>query len=213
MLPPPTVGGSLRDHPEAEAFAQVVQQVHHRYANEVVGAFRLCPFMQDPAQDYGRFCVMLEREPTVATAVELLVGADEPLAHLVYPLISMESTDFERFGSALHKAAARAIDPAPVHAVFHPRMAGDATTPARLVGLVRRAPDPFVQFVPEGLQKGGTVFADLSSFDATKWMSQKEKKTLRQRVSDEDIARIEALQRDIKAERDDRYARFVDALG
>ena len=40
------IAGELREHPASAAFAREVRRVHHRYAVEVVGAHRLCPFLR-----------------------------------------------------------------------------------------------------------------------------------------------------------------------
>jgi hypothetical protein len=134
----------------------------------------------------------------------------------VYPLVTMASTPFERFGNQLHKLVASRLAGAPVHASFHPQMEGGRGAAARLVGLLRRAPDPFVQFVPEGLHEGGTVYTDLSSVDLASLVVKVPKdraESLHERLDEASLDRIEALQRDIKRDRDESYARFVDAMG
>jgi len=212
----PIVAGTLAEHPLARDFARVVQEVHHRYAVEVVGAFRLCPFMKDPQTAFGRFCVVLETEPSVATATELVLAETTQVAHLIYPLVKLPCALFERFGGEVHKALARTGRGAPVHATFHPDMGGHTKSASRIVGLLRRAPDPFVQFVPEGLHGGGTTFIDPTAID---WgtlqepLSGDNTESLFGRLTEEDYARIDAIQGDIKAEREERYRRFLDALG
>lgn len=208
------VAGQLADHPRAKAFAEVVRQVHHRYATEVVGAFRLCPFMNDPETAFGRFCVVFDREPSVKTAKGLVLAETSQVAHLIYPLVTMSCPEFERFGGEVHKAVAATGRGAPVHATFHPEMGGDSASASRIVGLLRRAPDPFVQFVPEGLHGGGTTFVEPAAID---WATLKEPsgdntESLFARLTEDDYARIEAVQRSIKAERDERYRDFVDAM-
>ena len=212
----PILRGALRERARAVAFAQVVERVHHRYASEIVGRYTLCPHMNDPASAFGRFCVMLDREPDLEDAVACVVEAGAQVCHLIYPLIATsrgECAPFERFGNALHKAVAKAMADAPVHATFHPAMEGDPLSASRIVGFLRRAPDPFVQFVPEGLHKGGTVFADVDSFDLHAMMSAKKKeRDLLARLSPSDIAAIEEGLRDIRRDRDDSYAEFLDAF-
>ncbi len=202
------------DHPEALAFARVVQRVHHRYAREVVGAFALCPFMSDPETAFGAFCVVLDREPQIEPATAAVIAAGSRVVHLVYPLSALACAAFERFGNALHRAVAVAHPSPPVHATFHPQMEGDGSSPARLIGLLRRAPDPFVQFVPEGLHEGGTTFADPAMLgDLAALVSAKQPKRERLAQLDAgDIARIQALQADIRRDRDDSYAPFLPAF-
>ncbi len=212
----PTVAGALAAHPIAAEFARAVERVHHRYAREVVGAFELCPFMNDPESAFGRFCVMLDRELDLAAAKEQVLAAPG-VVHLVYPLAAASSSAFERFGNALHEAVrreafARRLD-APVHATFHPEMEGDRSSGPRIVGFLRRAPDPFVQFVPEGLAKGGTQFVDPARVDIAELMAAAHRKRdLASRLTPAEIDRIAALLADIRAERDASYARFLDAL-
>lgn len=210
----PILAGPLADHPLARDFARAIQQVHHRYATEVVGAFRLCPFMKDPATAFGRFCVVLETEPSVETATALVLAETSQVAHLIYPLVRMECALFERFGGDVHKALAATGRGAPVHATFHPDMGGDPSSASRIVGLMRRAPDPFVQLVPEGLHGGGTTFLDPASIDlaALGAPSGDNTESLFDRLDADDYARIDAIQSDIKRERDERYRRFLDAM-
>jgi hypothetical protein len=212
---PPILAGQLADHPDAEAFARVIQEVHHRYAMEVVGAFRLCPFMKDPETAFGRFCVVFDREPSVATAKALVLAETSQVAHLIYPLVRMTCAEFERFGGDVHKAVAATGRGAPVHATFHPDMGGDRSSASRIVGLMRRAPDPFLQFVPEGLHGGGTTFIDVSAIDWTSLQpppSEDNTASLFDRLGEEDYDRIAAVQDAIKKERDERYRRFLDAM-
>jgi hypothetical protein len=217
MADGPIVAGALAHHPLANDLALVVQRIHHRYASEIVGAFSLCPFMNDPASAFGRFCVMLDRQLDLASAEEQVLAAPG-VVHLVYPLVSDSSQLVERFGNALHEAVRkesfkRGLDSPPVHATFHPEMDGDTTSAQRLVGYLRRAPDPFVQFVPQGLAQGGTMFADLARIDLGSFaLEAKAKRDLLSRLSPADRLRISELQAQIRAERDKSYARFLDAL-
>ena len=207
------VAGALATRAAARAFAAVVQRVHHRYATEVVGAHALCPFMRDPARSFGRFCVMLDREPDLEAALAEVVAAGTQVVHLVYPLVAMDVTPFERFGNELHQRVARTLPSPPVHATFHPKMEGDASRPSRLIGLLRRAPDPFVQFVPEGLHEGGTTFMDLGQLDlATLVATPPRAQTTFERLTPAMVTAIVTAQDDIKADRDRSYAEHLDAF-
>jgi hypothetical protein len=207
------LAGALRDHPAAAALAREVRRVHHRYAVEVVAAHRLCPFLRDPDTAFGRFCVMLDREPSLAPALAAVLEAGARVVHLVYPLVDVGVAAFERFGNQLALEVAAAHATRPVHATFHPHMSGDARSPSRLVGLVRRAPDPFVQFVPEGLHEGGTVFADPAGMDPRSFLAPKaEPGSALDRLGPDAVDRIVALLADIRADRDASYASHLHAL-
>lgn len=160
MSAEPVVRGALADHPIARAFAAEVHRIHLRYANEVVGAFSLCPFMKDAESSFGTFFVMLDREPDPRAALDAVLEGKTSIIHVVFPCIRMPPSPFEKFASGVRASLASWIPRPPVIAVFHPELSGDFSSSHRLVGLLRRAPDPFVQFVPEGLHKGGTVFID-----------------------------------------------------
>jgi hypothetical protein len=144
-----------------------VHRVHRRYAAEVVAANRLCPFLRDVDTGFGAFVVMLDPgEPSVEATADAVLAAESPVLHVVFPLVRPAPNLFERFSGRLANALKTRLRTPPVMATFHPELAGDATDPHRLVGLLRRAPDPFVQLIPEGMNEGGTVFAPLSAVPA-----------------------------------------------
>jgi hypothetical protein len=151
--------GELAQHPAAARFAAEVRRIHGRYADEVVARYRLCPFLRDAESGFGSFCVLLDREPVLETALAAVREAETSVVHLVFPCIRTPALQFERFSARLGEQLRLTCDPSPVMASFHPEMAGDDTNYHRLVGLLRHAPDPFVQTVPEGLNQGGTVLA------------------------------------------------------
>lgn len=195
--------GALASHPQAAAFAAEVERVHRRYAEEIVGAFRLCPFFRDADSAFGRFCVVLDPVPDAERALGVAT-AGEGVAHLVYPLAGgVEATAFERFGAALGRALKATLPRAPVMATFHPRLSGDSSTSHRLVGVLRRAPDPFVQLVPAGLHQGGTVFA--GSVDE---LPPDHAQMTFERVAGPELSRLLAALADIREDRDRSYASF-----
>lgn len=134
--------------------------MHLRYANEVVGAFSLCPFMKDAESAFGTFFVMLDKTPDPDVALSAVLEAKSSVVHLVFPCVELPPSPFEKFAGGVRASLASWIPRPPVIAVFHPALNGDFSNAHKLVGLLRRAPDPFVQFVPEGLHEGGTVFID-----------------------------------------------------
>lgn len=212
-LSDPIIVGAYAQHQQAMAFCRTVQRVHHRYAAEVVGAFSLCPHMKDPASAFGQFCVILDEALDIDTAIEQVAAADGQVAHLVYPLTTAESGSFERFGNRLHERVVKRLPSPPVHATFHPRMRGDRTNAARLVGLVRRAPDPFVQFVPDGLHQGGTSFLDPEKANLAALLANGP--VVRHRslaeLSEEQLDDLEARLAAVHRDRDERYAPFLAA--
>lgn len=233
----PVVRGEFAAHPEAQRFAEEVVRVHSRYADEVVGQFQLCPFLRDAASGFGRFCVLLTAEPRLEEVLAAAREADASVVHLVFPCIRTPTGVFERFaarfGDALRRAAqaprsaggtasagARSpwaeelifpppTDPkAPVLAAFHPEMAGDEANAHRLVGLLRRAPDPFIQLIPPGLSQGGTVLAGSGPAP-----EEDRSEALFTRLRGAGVASIRARIAALHAERDARYAPFLEALG
>ncbi len=176
--PSPLLFGSLHQHPLALAFANEVVRVNSRYAVEVVSAHKLCPFVRDVNVAFGRFCVGLTTQTDLTEAADVFKAAESPVLHIVYPLLTGPAPDFERFGGDVGRVARdiwRAVpvgDPRfgaepPVIATFHPSLLGERTSPHRMIGLLRRSPDPFVQIIPGGHHESGTVvmpMLDASSF-------------------------------------------------
>ena len=228
--------GRHASHPAAEAFAEEVHRVHRRYLHEVVAAFALCPHVKPPGVHgaaapgaeglpndgeaaFGAFWVLLDDEPDVEATLEASRALREPVAHLVFPLVTLTAPRFERFAAAfgdrVRRDRAAQGEDAPVLAAFHPGLDGDTSTPDRLIGLLRRAPDPFVQFVPEGLAQGGTVMANMRP-DGTPELPASDRgdhafenwRRLRKGPIADILARVE----DIHADRARSYAPFVEAL-
>lgn len=211
----PLLHGPLAGHPIAAKFAAEVHRVHRRYASEVVAANRLCPHLHDVDRDFGAFVVMLDPapEPDVDAVVEAVRAAADPVMHLVFPLIRPPPSAFERFSGKVARELRKAFARPPVMATFHPELAGDSDDPHRLIGLIRRAPDPFVQLIPDGYQEGGTVFAPLAEAAA---MAAAEKVEWSQRNFDKlrgaALDRLLALIAEIHADRERAYAPFIEAL-
>lgn len=172
----PLLFGPLRQHPAAAAFAREVVRVNRRYATEVVQAHKLCPFVRDVDVAFGRFCVGLSDRVDVEEARDAFVRAESPVLHVVYPLVRGPASEFERFGAEVGRAArdvwrsapdgdARFGPEPPVIATFHPELAGDRSTAHRMIGLLRRAPDPFVQIIPGGHHESGTTVAPIQDIE------------------------------------------------
>ncbi len=217
----PILRGPLAAHPIAAKFAGEVHRVHRRYAAEVVAANRLCPFLKDVETGFGAFVAMLDarEEPDLEATVAAIKAAENPVIHVVFPLIRPPPALFERFSGRLTQALKRAFTRPPVMATFHPDLAGDAGDPYRLVGLLRRAPDPFVQLIPEGMNEGGTVFAPLPSSpdaplppDAFVTDPVDSAQTNFQKLKGERLTALMALIAEIHADRARSYAPFVEAF-
>lgn len=153
------VYGAHRDHPRATEIATAAHALLVRYATEVVAKYGLCPFLRGVDAGLGAVGVILDTEPDLETAVAAIDHLAEPVLHIVYPVFTGTPSTFERFGSKLAEALRKRRSDPLVHASFHPGMTGGRENAYRLIGLLRQAPDPFVQFIPPGLQQGGTVMA------------------------------------------------------
>jgi hypothetical protein len=209
----PLVRGSLQGHPLAERFAAEVLRVHRRYAAEVVARNQLCPFLRDVDTGFGRFCVMLDAEPDVPTAVAAVLAAGTSVIHLVYPRAALPASPFEKFAGKLGEALKRSLPDAPVMATFHPALPGDGSNPSRLVGLLRRAPDPFVQLIPEGLHQGGTMFAGAADLEETTTGEALDPAEANfAKMHGGFLEKLVALMDEIRADRDRSYAPFLEAL-
>jgi hypothetical protein len=225
----PFVRGRLASHPAAPAFVREVVRIHKRYATEVVQAFGLCPFVRDVDVAFGRFVVMLDSDPDLDATQRTVLEAQSPVLHVIFPCALPPPNVFERFASALYTALRGHLSPPAVMAAFHPGLAGDPGAPHRLIGLLRRAPDPFVQLIPEGLHEGGTVFAgamsDGPNAELDAWGSGSPDGALRpkplpdhaertfQRLQGGALERLLAAAADIREDRDKSYAPLLAALG
>jgi hypothetical protein len=215
--PAPLLCGPLAAHAAAPRFAAEVHRIHRRYATEVVLANRLCPFLNNVDTGFGAFVAVLDPgELDLEAAVAAILAADNAVIHLVFPLIRPPSPTFERFAGRIAGALKKAVKDPPVMATFHPDLAGDAGEAHRLVGLLRRAPDPFIQLIPEGMHEGGTVFAALPSQGEPIPRAPAPPVDSAQanfaKLKDGRIEPLFALMADIRADRDRSYAPLVAAL-
>ncbi len=214
----PLLCGPLAGHSAASRFAAEVHRIHRRYAAEVVAANRLCPFLRDVETGFGAFVVMLDPgAPSVEATIHAVLAAGNPVIHVVFPLIRPVPSLFERFSGQLSQALKKALRDPPVMATFHPDLAGEATEAHRLVGLLRRAPDPFVQLIPEGMHEGGTVFAPLPARGEPAPVAPPAPIDSAQvnfdKLKGGGIEPLLARMAEIRADRDRSYAPFLEALG
>ncbi len=215
--PAPILRGPLAAHAAALPFAAEVHRIHRRYAGEVVAANRLCPFLRDVETGFGSFIAMLDPgEPDVDRCVAAICAAESPVIHVVFPLVRPVPSLFERFSGRLAQALKKALRDPPVMATFHPDLAGDGGDPHRMVGLLRRAPDPFVQLIPEGMHEGGTVFAALPERGEAMPVAPSFADPAAANYAKLSGGRVDpllALIAEIRADRDRSYAPFLEALG
>lgn len=211
------VAGRLADHPASDAFVGAVIDVLDRYVRDVVVAFGLCPFVVPDGQALGTVIVFVDREPSAEEIAGSLQASGAQVVHVVTPLLALPSNRFERFAGEVAESYRRSSRRAPgeptlVHASFHPDMIGGEENAHRMVGLVRRAPDPFIQFVPSGIQDGGTVFGVLADVvpvpaQSTEGHGERTYERIRPRLAElaGDLAAM-------RAERDRAYAPLLAAL-
>jgi hypothetical protein len=122
-----------------------------RYLIEVVEAWGLCPWAHG-ARQKGELIIEVSWGATceVAAACELARHALHQLGARVVMVVFPELTGGGRAIEALRDAVAAEVFEAGV-AAFGPHGALDLATPARLVPLLRRSPDPMLQLVPFAL--------------------------------------------------------------
>lgn len=154
----PTLFGALKDAPDAPAFAEIVADLMHRYARDIVAKNHLCPFLHNVEAGLGAVCVGLDRSLDPDATARAIRATEREVVHVVFPLVDKENAPpFERFGNSVAEKLRKDGGDPMVHATFHPAMVGGRENAHRLVGLLRRSPDPFLQFIPPGMQPGGTV--------------------------------------------------------
>jgi hypothetical protein len=153
----------------------------HRYIDEVVLPFDLCPWAA-PALRQQRVEIiaisraveapgapLLEAARSGSQALASLAGRpDIELVLLLYPRFELGRSDFDALLRSLRDAPASAEF---VMAAFHPEASLDTSNPERLVPFLRRSPDPMVQAVRrrvlERIDPGrgsGTAFVPLAEF-------------------------------------------------
>jgi hypothetical protein len=130
---------------DSDRVAREARRLLDRYLTEVVERFALCPWAA-ATRRRGELRVEVLVAPALeADAVHAAVAriADDPRAAIGMVVLAASSID----ALALRRVRDAAMRPDVAIADFHPRGTGDATTPARLVPVLRRAPDPMLQVV------------------------------------------------------------------
>jgi hypothetical protein len=167
--PAPESGTSARW--EAETL-----RLYHRYEQEIVHGFGLCPWAPQVRRD-GRVRehVLLQQTPTVRPSLDAIdtLDAKADLVLLIYPRLRLDRRDFDQFAARVRDAEVgrRTLGGAPfVFAVFHPDATPLIGDPERLIPFLRRTPDPTLQLLRasvldhvRGSASQGTQFVDMAS--------------------------------------------------
>jgi len=200
-----------------------------RYLDEVVERFDFCPYAR-AARQAGQVerRVVLDGDEAAAGAsaaeqIALLgARAQTVIGLLIFPRLGLDPDAFDRFVNGVRT---RAAAPPFALAAFHPHAVYGVDTPARLVMLLRRTPDPTIQLVRfSALEavKGGAAtnkkflfqwnaaaFAALDERLEQRSPSEKIAQSNFETVAREGEARIRAVLDDIRADRDRSYARLA----
>jgi len=160
--------------PDAARIEREARRLLDRYLVEVVERWNLCPWA---ASSRRRGELRIEilvapggEPPDVAPAVDRI--ARDPDAALGMVVLAASSID----PAALRRLRDAAMRPDVAIADFHPAAAGDQASPARLVPVLRRSPDPMLQVVrwavldaarrappPPGRSEQARLLADLGA--------------------------------------------------
>jgi hypothetical protein len=220
---------------EAALIAEAIR-VHDRYVLELVEALKICPWAERARlEGRTRQRVLLGRELEIEPALEAAaeLGADRSLevGFLLFPQVDVGRLPFERFVSELRRvdAARSGIEGPPMAmAAFHYDAEADLGAPHRLVPFLRRSPDPTVQLVRRSVLDAlrgpgdhGTAFVDPTKVDLADFLAKKKRPPLHERVATMNletvralgVERLEAILRDIRADRDASYARLEARFG
>jgi hypothetical protein len=141
-----------------------------RYLLECVEKLELCPFARR-CRETGALerRVLAQRGVEEAEASGVLRELEEKrfahveVALLIFPFLEVSPAEMERFAGVLRGATSAFFVVA-----FHPEAPMDATTPDRLVSLLRRSPDPTLQLVRVALldrvrgSQGDTVYMSVA---------------------------------------------------
>lgn len=144
----------------------------------------------------------------------LAADATIEVALLIFPTVTMTAAAFDAACQPLRRHHA-----AFVAAVFHPQTPWDAATPAQAVGFFRRAPDPTLQLVRASVLQNvrgpdGKFLFDGSAAAWAELKRREHKLPTSERIARANhallaarIAELEAIDRDIRADRAASYAR------
>ena len=162
---------------QPDVIAQALAR-NDRYLREFVEAFTFCPFAQHTRESghLARRVLPISDSSdaaVLATVRELhsAAQAEIEIALLIFPTLGLSRTEFDRLAAELRtQTAALGLNGFFIVA-FHPDAPVDASTPDRLVSLLRRTPDPTLQLVRVATldrvrgSQGDTVWIDPTKVD------------------------------------------------
>lgn len=203
-------------------------RLHLRYTEEIVERFDICPWAHHArvAGEWDRY-VLLQRDGDLGPPLEAIRRVQEDprrlaVAILIFPCIDMTQHRFDEFVAAFRKADQDRSDGNPmfVSASFHPDYPLSERSPASLVPFFRRSPDPSIQLVRlsilEEARGGahGSFMFDFSPAAYAELARRRDHPSVTDRITVENAARLraetpeqlEAIYRDIFADRDRTYA-------
>lgn len=222
------------DNTTLAALEVQARRVYRRYQIEIVEGFSFCPWATKARQD-GRVAVEVSTSPGPAPDIDwalqqiATLGANETvdIGLLLFPRVSIQRPAWESWMEVLRRAdeEARGRRGLPFAlAAFHPDAAANLDDPARAVPFIRRSPDPTIQLVRlsvlervRGTGRHGSVFidpTDMASMDmealAKKLSAEPLHETVaranRDRIETDGVDTVEAVLREIHADRDASYA-------
>jgi hypothetical protein len=188
-------------------------RLNTRYVQEVVLGWKLCPWAE-PALRGGqvRQRVLLDAAPGPEAVLPFLDELEgEPaieIGLLIFPRLVTRAAAFDAFAERVRRAdharrpGGLSAPPAPpfLVAAFHPDAAAAFATPPQLVSFVRRTPDPTLQLVRTSVLRRATGEGPGVSDDVTRRNFES--------VSGRGAAALDALLRELRADRDASYARL-----
>jgi hypothetical protein len=197
----------------------------------VVEAFDFCPFARG-ARSSGQVAqrVLDGPAPEVGHALEQIAELEaQPqtvIGLLIFPRLTVAAEGFDRFVHQLREAdgARRKGRPPFALAAFHPEGVWGDDTPDRMVMFFRRSPDPTIQLVRFSTldavkgpsRSDGKFLFDFSASGLAELERRANEVPLSDRIARtnferarRDLARVEAVLADIRADRDRSYARFA----
>ena len=139
--------------PTRERLREIAREANTEYVESVLEQHNFCPFSREGRRSGAAVCeVLLPTDRSVApllAAMERAAGLDAEVFQLVLPFRRVAPEVWVDFGKALTDAGNRALGPRPTFAVapLHPALPYRRSNASALIPLLRRAPDPTLQWV------------------------------------------------------------------
>jgi hypothetical protein len=183
-------------------------RLHSRYLDEVVRGYGLCPWADRAMRD-GRVRrhVIADAAPPVEDALPFIDGTEDEggavdVGFVIYPRLTLTAAAFDGYAERLRRAdqTRRPAGERPRYlmAAFHPFGAEQFSTPFQMVSFIRRTPDPTIQIVRADLLEAIRAERDDVSGEVARQNHT--------RVNQQGAARLDAVLREIRSDRDACYA-------